>query len=72
MDFHLIYSKEALADFEAIIDEIAADDPDAAARFGGSLLDHIGLLKLFPHMGAAVPDRARVRKLTLRSLCITL
>jgi plasmid stabilization system protein ParE len=64
MDFHLIYSKEALADLEAILDEISADDPGASSRFGTSLLDHISLLKLFPHMGAAVPDRTRVRKLT--------
>ncbi len=64
MDFHLIYSKEALTDLEVILEEIAVDDPEAASRFGTSLLDHIGLLKLFPKMGAVAPDRVRVRKLT--------
>jgi plasmid stabilization system protein ParE len=64
MDFRLPYSKKALADLESILDEIAADDPEAASRFGSSLLDHIDLLKRFPQMGAAVTDRARVRKLT--------
>jgi plasmid stabilization system protein ParE len=64
MDFRLIYSEKALADIEAILDEIAADDPDAASRFGSSLLDHIDLLALFPQMGVAIPERARIRKLT--------
>jgi plasmid stabilization system protein ParE len=64
VDFHLIYSKEALAELAAILDEISANDPGAASRFGISLLDHISLLKLFPDMGALVPDRVRVRKLT--------
>ena len=30
MDFHLIYSKEAISDLEAILDEISVDDPGAA------------------------------------------
>jgi toxin ParE1/3/4 len=63
MDFRLIYSEKALADLDAILSEIAADDPAAASRFGTSLLDHIDLLMVFPQMGVAVPDRVRVRKL---------
>jgi plasmid stabilization system protein ParE len=63
MDFHLIYSKEAISDLEAILDEISVDDPGAASRFGISLYEHISLLKLFPRMGTTVPDRTQVRKL---------
>jgi plasmid stabilization system protein ParE len=64
MDFHLIYSKEAIADLEAILDEITADNPAAAFRFGNALHEHISLLKLFPRMGTPVRDRPRVRTLT--------
>lgn len=64
MDFHLIYSKEAIADLEAILDEITADNPAADSRFGISLYEHISLLKLFPRMGTPVRDRPQVRTLT--------
>jgi plasmid stabilization system protein ParE len=64
MDFHLIYSKEAIADLEKILDEITADKPSAASRFGISLYEHISLLKLFPRMGTPVQDRPQVRTLT--------
>jgi toxin ParE1/3/4 len=64
MDFRVVYSEKALADLEAILDQIAIDDPEAASRFGTSLLDHVDLLRRFPMMGAAIPERARVRKLT--------
>ena len=63
MDFHLIYSKEAIADLEAILDEITADNPAADSRFGISLYEHISLLKLFPRMGTPVRDRPQVRTL---------
>jgi plasmid stabilization system protein ParE len=64
MDFRLVYTKKALVDLELILDQIAMDDSEAASRFGDSLLDHLELLERFPYMGATIPDRPRMRKLT--------
>lgn len=63
MDYRLLYTQRSLADLADIIRYIAEDDPEAASRFGDSLLDHIELLARFPHMGSVIRKRARVRKL---------
>ena len=63
MDFRLLYTQRALNDLADIIGYIAADDPDAASKFGSSLLDHIELLTYFPRMGSTVPKRPRIRRL---------
>ena len=64
MDFRLLFTQKALKDLAEIIGYIAEDDPQAAERFGNSLLDHVQLLTRFPRMGAAIRKRARVRKLS--------
>ena len=64
MDFRLLFTQKALKDLAEIIGYIAQDDPQAAERFGNSLLDHVQLLTRFPRMGAAIRKRARVRKLS--------
>ncbi len=63
MDYRLLFSQRALNDFAEIIGHIAEDDPEAASRFGSSLLDHVDLLSRFPRMGDAMRKRSRVRKL---------
>jgi plasmid stabilization system protein ParE len=63
VDYKLRYTKKALNDLDEIIGRIAEDDDEAAARFGGSLLDHIDLLARFPRMGALIRKRRNVRKL---------
>jgi toxin ParE1/3/4 len=63
VDYRLRYTQRALNDLAKIIGYIAEDDPDAASRFGSSLLDHIELLGRFPRMGAPVRKRSEVRKL---------
>ena len=63
MDYRLLFSQRALDDLAEIIGHIAEDDPEAASRFGNSLLDHVDLLSRFPHMGDAIRKRSRVRKL---------
>lgn len=63
MAFKIIYTETAVADLEAILSFIGADDPSAARRFGTALLNHVGLLANFPHLGAPVHQRANVRKL---------
>jgi toxin ParE1/3/4 len=64
VDFRLLFTQKALKDLAEIIGYIAEDDPQAAERFGNSLLDHVQLLTRFPRMGAAIRKRARVRKLS--------
>ena len=63
MDYSLLYSQEALNNLAEIVGHIAADDPEAASRFGRSLLDHVSLLVRFPRMGHTIQKRSRVRKL---------
>jgi toxin ParE1/3/4 len=63
VDYRLLYTQRALNDLAEIIGHIAEDDPDAASRFGSSLLDHVELLARFPRMGSVVRRRPRVRKL---------
>ncbi len=63
MDFRLQYTQRALDDLVGIIGHIAEDDPEAASRFGNSLLDHVDLLARFPRMGSVLGKRSSVRKL---------
>jgi len=63
MDFRVLFTQRALNDLAEIIGYIAADDAEAAERFGNSLLDHIELLTKFPRIGNRVRERFRVRKL---------
>ena len=63
MDYRIVYTQKALADLAGLISHIAEDPPDAAARFGGVLLDHVDLLSRFPRMGRLVRQRSQVRKL---------
>jgi plasmid stabilization system protein ParE len=66
MDFRVLYTKRSLSDLAAIVEQIEADDPDAASRFSTALLDHIDhidLLANFPRMGTPVTVGPRVRKL---------
>ena len=62
MAFKIVFTEDSLSDLEAILDYIRADDPEAAARFGNALLNHTELLATFPHIGAPVKRRERVRK----------
>jgi plasmid stabilization system protein ParE len=63
VDYHLIYSQKALDDLAEIVGYIAEDDPEAASRFGESLLDHIQMLTRFPKMGTISRKRRYIRKL---------
>jgi plasmid stabilization system protein ParE len=52
-----------LKDLAEIIGHIAEDDVEAAARFGNSLVEHVDLLRQFPHMAGTIRGRSWVRKL---------
>ncbi len=63
MDYRLFYTQRALNDLAEIVGYIADDDPQAASRFGSSLLDYLDLLEKYPRMGARIRERSQVRKL---------
>jgi plasmid stabilization system protein ParE len=61
--YKILFTEDALVDLEIILDYIRADNPDAAERFGTSLLRHIELLQSFPRIGVPVLGRPGVRKI---------
>ena len=63
MDYRIFYTQKAITDLAGLISHIAEDHPDAAAHFGGALLEHVDLLSRFPRMGSLVGQRSGVRKL---------
>jgi plasmid stabilization system protein ParE len=63
VEYRIFFTEDALKDLEEILDYIRADDETAADSFGSALLDHIELLRNYPHIGTAVPQRQNVRKL---------
>jgi plasmid stabilization system protein ParE len=63
MAFKIVYTENALADLEAVLDYILADNPAAAFRFGDDLLNHVELLAVFPHIGSLVKRPAGIRKI---------
>lgn len=63
MDYRIYFTQRALDDLAEMVEHIAEDDSEAAARFGDALLDHAELLTQFPRMGDRVRQRSRVRKL---------
>ncbi len=63
MDFSVVLTEEAIADLQSILGCIADDNPIAAERVGGALLDHIETLRSFPMRGASVRRDQQVRLL---------
>ncbi len=63
MAYKILFTDEALADLEVILEYIRRDNFRAAERFGVSLLNHVELLQTFPYIGALLSNRPDVRKL---------
>ncbi|MBS0193358.1 MAG: type II toxin-antitoxin system RelE/ParE family toxin [Proteobacteria bacterium] len=55
---NLAYSVEAVADLRRLREFIALHDPMAAARVAAKLLEQIGRLGEFPHLGRVVENPA--------------
>jgi toxin ParE1/3/4 len=55
MDHKIVWSEVAIADLHDICSYIAHDDPRAAHRIGGGILDHVRILGTFPFIGPAYP-----------------
>ena len=69
MAHKIVFTEDALVDLEIILEFIRADNPDAAARFGAALLDHIEILakssQIFGFLSGGMPqmknlDQSRV------------
>ncbi len=63
MAYKVLFSEDALADLEDILDYIRRDSETAAENFGAAILDHIELLREFPHIGTPVSQRPNLRKI---------
>ncbi len=69
MAYKILFTENALADLEIILDYVLADNPGAAERFGASLLNYIELLESFPRIGVPyyrlLEDRSLIEILPL-------
>lgn len=52
----IVWSEPALADLEAIADYIALDDPEAAGRLIGRVVEHVGQLAEHPLSGSRLQE----------------
>ena len=51
MDFEVIWTEPALADFESVVRYVAARNPSAAEGLLVAILEHVELLARFPLIG---------------------
>ena len=63
MAHKILFTEDAIADLEIILDYIRADNPSAAERFGTALLSHVEMLQNFPRLGVPVPRRPSVHNI---------
>jgi plasmid stabilization system protein ParE len=49
VEYKILFSDDALRDFEQVLEVIRAHKPLAAEGFGDALLHHIDLLSAFPY-----------------------
>jgi plasmid stabilization system protein ParE len=63
VDFQIRIAEAAVADFEEILAYSWANFPATAERFGNAILNHVELLRTFPHIGRPVDGRYDVRLL---------
>jgi toxin ParE1/3/4 len=61
--YKILFTEDALADLEDILDYIRRDSERAAENFGVAVLDHVELLSIFPHIGTTIIQRPNVRKI---------
>jgi len=63
VDFQVLYTGPALADFEEVMRWSWQKHPATTERFANSLLNHVDLLGNFPFLGTPVGGFAGVRRL---------
>jgi len=69
MDFKIIWSDAAIADFQEACAYVAQDDPQAALQLGRGILGHVRVLASFPFIGPTYPRGARgtLREIVFRA-----
>ena len=68
MDYKIIFSDPAIDDLKSIVRYIAEDNQDAAAKFGGKLIESVRHLAEFPRFGRVVPEQndENIREIILK------
>jgi addiction module RelE/StbE family toxin len=56
MDFEVIFTKPAVFDLQSIAEYVGVQNPDAAQKMGGEIIEKIEKLGQFPHFGRVVPE----------------
>lgn len=70
MGCKVIFSPQAIADLEAVVQFIARENPEAAARVGKALIDRVAILENFPLIGSPYPKYPGARRLVSRPYVI--
>lgn len=70
MDFKLLYTDPALKDLADIFEWSWEKHPGTTEKFAASLIEHIGLLKMFPRLGAPVSGYPGIRRLSHSPLLV--
>ncbi len=55
MGYEIVWTDNAGADLDAILDHIAASSPETSQRVGEALVDHVEILRSFPSIGPTYP-----------------
>jgi len=51
MDHEAVWTANALRDLEAVVAQVATEDPRAAVQVGEELIHHVEILHSFPRIG---------------------
>ena len=57
MGYNIIFSHPAIDDLKSIVRYIAKNNQEAAAKFGGKLIESVRYLEKFPRFGRVVPEQ---------------
>ncbi len=71
MDFQVFYTEPALADLAEVMRWSWQNHPGTTERFADGLLNHVDLLRDFPHLGVPVRRYPGVRRASaLAAACV--
>ena len=65
MDFKVLIAENAIADFQEIVEFVAQDDSEAAARLGNKLVTHALSLAALPQRFSFHDQKRGIRKMSL-------
>ena len=62
MGYEIVWTDNAGADLDAILDYIAASSPETSQRVGEALVEHVEILRTFPSIGPTYPQGSRANR----------